>query len=68
MITLNITNDEAKALVAILNRVGGSRTNSPRKHADSLLHRLEDAHVPDTNYDCIFLARNLYFKDFDESH
>lgn len=39
---LNITEDEAAMLAAVLAYVGGSPTNSPREHERSLYRKLND--------------------------
>lgn len=39
-VTLELNMDEYSTLVAILNRIGGSPFNSPRKHAQSIQEAL----------------------------
>ncbi|MFD8886442.1 hypothetical protein ACFV0H_28595 [Streptomyces erythrochromogenes] len=46
-ISLTITIEEAEALTAVLVKVAGSMTNSPRKHTQAVLTSLEKAHVRD---------------------
>lgn len=44
-VTLVLSMDEAKAVAAILGSVGGSPTDTPRKHTQSALVALENAGV-----------------------
>ncbi|MCY0941894.1 hypothetical protein [Streptomyces antarcticus] len=68
--SLTMTIDEAEALTAILVKVAGSMTNSPRKHTNAVLMSLEKAHVRDweaPGHPFSLLASRaggLEFKDF----
>jgi hypothetical protein len=42
-VTIVIDKDELDTLMTILNRIGGSPDNSPRKHSDNILMALVDA-------------------------
>ena len=42
-VTIVIDKDELDTLMTILNRIGGSPDNSPRKHSDNILMALLDA-------------------------
>lgn len=41
-VVLVLTQAEARALYAVTTRVGGSPSDSPRRHIDSIRHALED--------------------------
>ena len=41
--TIELTEEEVKTLQIILNNIGGSPTNSPRKFADSINIKIKDA-------------------------
>lgn len=69
-ISLTITIEEAEALTAVLVKVAGSMTNSPRKHTSAVLESLEKAHVRDWEAEghpfSLLATRGggLEFKDF----
>ena len=42
-ITLTLNEDEVRTLMAIFSRIGGSQTNSARKHVESIGRALDDA-------------------------
>ncbi|MFJ3634648.1 hypothetical protein [Streptomyces sp. NPDC090112] len=46
-ISVTMTIEEAEALMAVLVKVAGSTTNSPRKHTSAVLQSLEKAGVRD---------------------
>ncbi|MFD8018939.1 hypothetical protein ACFV6G_00720 [Streptomyces lavendulae] len=46
-LSMTISIEEAESLMAVLVKVAGSLTNSPRKHTNAILRSLENAQVRD---------------------
>ncbi|WP_030386511.1 hypothetical protein [Streptomyces sp. NRRL S-241] len=73
-ISLTLTLEEAETVMAVLVKVAGSTTNSPRKHTNAVLTSLEKAHVRDwesPGHPFSLLARNgagLVFNDYGMPH
>ena len=68
IVTLRVSEAEAKALAAILGAVGGDPVNSSRKHADSVARALREAGFPhiwlgEENMPFETQARSLIFKE-----
>lgn len=72
-VTLTLNPDEVQTLIAVLNRIGGSPSNSPRKHTQSISNALYEAlnsvdALVDTSGikfdDQISRPGTMYFKDF----
>lgn len=72
-VTLTLNPDEVQTLITVLNRIGGSPSNSPRKHTQSISDALHDAFnsmgaLIDTSGikfdDQISRPGTMYFKDF----
>lgn len=65
---LELSEDEADALVAVLGRVGGVRDNSPRKHTEAVYAALAE-HVGrsiDTHANKLLGHGNVWFSDYDD--
>ena len=62
-VTLEMNQSEAITLLAILSRVGGDPSYSPRKHADSIYEALRVA----TQMDYYTLKQTSEFKSVDSS-
>ncbi|MBT2609869.1 hypothetical protein J7I97_16675 [Streptomyces sp. ISL-87] len=72
-ISVTMTLEEAESLMAVLVRVAGSMTNSPRMHTNAVLQSLEKAQVRDwetAGHPFALLderASGLVFKDYQQS-
>lgn len=67
--TLKLSVNEAEALVAVLARVGGSPTDSPRGDAKSVLRALQNAGSRDylsEGHPLRYLRGSMQFADYDE--
>ena len=62
-VTLVLSMEEAKALVAVCKRIGGSPTVSRRKHFDSIADALRNAKVSESSNDFDQKLRAIYFTE-----
>lgn len=53
-VTLNLNEDEVNTLIALMARIGGSPTHSPRRHVDAISNALHMAlGAPGGYYKCL---------------
>jgi hypothetical protein len=60
-ITLTLSMEEASALKAVCQRVGGDPYATPRKHFDSILDELRSVGVKEEAYQVDDKHRSIYF-------
>lgn len=64
-VTLTLERDEAEALAAVLNRVGGDRDKSPRGKTAKVAAKLVAAGVERPTFKFEAIAGGLWFLDYD---
>ena len=65
-VQLTMSVDEAETLLGVVMRIGGSTTDSPRKHTNDIEYALLDAGLSDPNHKTSNYNRAIYFFNFDQ--
>lgn len=64
-VTVTLARDEAEALAAVLNRVGGDPKDSPRGKTTSVAGKLKTAGVTTPGHKLEAIAGGLWFRNYD---